>query len=149
MDDAEFERLSTGILDGDLPDWDVLERDTPPESRARVAALRAIAQVSQASRAAQTPPQPERWGGFDLIEPVGHGGYGEVWRAHDPRLDRDMALKLIPAEDEDAENVLSEGRLLARVRHPNVAAIYGAVPVTDPVASDDVRLVLDRSGLQQ
>ena len=126
MDDADFARLSAEILDGNMPDWDALEREAPPEQRGRLDALRAIAQVAAVSRDALRPTQPECWGGFDLIEPVGHGGYGEVWRARDPQLDREIALKLIPAADEDIEDVLREGRLLARIRHPNVAMIFGA-----------------------
>ena len=127
MDDVDFERLSTEILDGHVPDWEALERDTPPDERRRLDALRAVARIAAASREVLANKEPERWGGFELIEPVGHGGYGEVWRAYDPQLDRHIALKLVPAEhDQEAHDVLREGRLLARVRHPNVAAIYGA-----------------------
>jgi Tol biopolymer transport system component len=153
VDDAEFERLSAKILDGEVPDWEALERATPPEQRARLDALRAISQVAAASHTALGERQRERWAGFDLIEPVGHGGYGDVWRAHDPQLDREIALKLIPAEDEDVDDVLREGRLLARIRHPNVATIYGATHVDGEIGvamefigGDDLDTIVRRDG---
>jgi serine/threonine-protein kinase len=53
-----------------------------------------------------------------------------VYRAWDPRLDREVALKLIreqgPRHDSVGSLVIDEGRLLARVRHPNVVTVYGA-----------------------
>jgi len=153
VDDAEFERLSATILDGEAPDWDALERATPPERRGRLDALRVVAQVAARSRDALGPRQTERWAGFDLLDPVGHGGYGEVWRARDPQLDREIALKLIPAGDEDVEDVLREGRLLARIRHPNVAAVYGASYVDGEigvamefVGGDDLDTAVRRDG---
>ncbi len=61
---------------------------------------------------------------------MGEGAYGEVYRAWDTRLDREVALKLLPASfadgDTRATSIIEEGRLLARVRHPNVVTIYGA-----------------------
>ena len=125
MDELLFEQLTRDLLDGRDIDWDALERDTRPDARDRLNALRTVAGIAAAARQKDQDP-PERWGAFELIEPVGLGAYGEVWRARDPHLDRDVALKLLPAED-DAEThaVLHEGRLLARVRHPNIATIYG------------------------
>ena len=70
------------------------------------------------------------WGTFRLLEKVGEGAYGEVYRAWDTRLDREVALKLLPPgfgdEAAPATSIIEEGRLLARVRHPNVVTIYGA-----------------------
>ena len=70
------------------------------------------------------------WGTFRLLEKVGEGAYGEVYRAWDTRLDREVALKLLPPDFGDeaapATSIIEEGRLLARVRHPNVVTIYGA-----------------------
>jgi len=83
-----------------------------------------------------TPAQPEtrhlltrRWGEFVLLEEIGQGSFGTVYQAHDPRLDREVAVKLLrssPADDQLASMLLHEGRTLARVRHPNVIAVYGA-----------------------
>lgn len=69
------------------------------------------------------------WGPLRLLERIGKGGFGEVYRAHDPTLERDVALKLLipgPAWDSDhARRFQEEARKLARVRHPNVLAVHG------------------------
>jgi serine/threonine-protein kinase len=58
---------------------------------------------------------------------VGRGAFGEVFRAWDPRLDREVALKILDADPSTTDSdVIAEGRLLARVRHPNVVVAYGA-----------------------
>jgi Tol biopolymer transport system component len=74
-------------------------------------------------------PQPTRWGEFDLIERVVRRGESEIWRAHDPALDRDIALLVLPAGDADVDDVLRRARLLARVRHQKLATIYGATRI--------------------
>ena len=70
------------------------------------------------------------WGHLRALERIGRGAFGEVYRAWDTRLDREVALKLIDADpaisDGSSSSVIHEGRLLARVRHPNVVTIYGA-----------------------
>lgn len=70
------------------------------------------------------------WGSLRLLEHVGRGAFGDVYRAWDPRLAREVALKLLRRRESvyDALGslVIEEGRLLARVRHPNVVAVYGA-----------------------
>lgn len=133
MDDPLFEQLTRDLLDGRPIDWEALERDTPADARGRLHAFRAVAEIASGARN-QRRTTTERWGPFELIEPIGHGTCGEVWRAHDPHLDRDVALKLLPAEDAlDSDEVLHEGRLLARVRHPNVATIYNVTRVDDEI----------------
>jgi Tol biopolymer transport system component len=70
-----------------------------------------------------------RVGSYEVIAPIGRGGMGEVYRARDSRLDRDVALKALPeGVSEDPERLLRferEARLLAAINHPNIAAIYG------------------------
>jgi serine/threonine-protein kinase len=69
---------------------------------------------------------PARWGDLRLLERVGAGMAGEVFRAYDDRLQREVALKLFyPDHDGTASSALTEGRLLARVRHPNVVTVFG------------------------
>src|SRR5207237_9309532 len=72
----------------------------------------------------------EHWGRLRVLGRVGRGAVGEVCRAWDTRVDREVALKLLPADraagDGPASSIIQEGRLLARVRHPNVVTIYGA-----------------------
>ena len=70
-----------------------------------------------------------RLGVFELIEPIGRGGMGEVYRARDTRLDRDVAIKVLPeAFAHDAERLarfLREAKTLASLNHPNIAIIHG------------------------
>src|SRR5262245_35328021 len=70
-----------------------------------------------------------RIGNYEIREHLGAGGMGEVYRAHDVRLDRDVAIKALPATlAGDADRLARferEARLLASVHHPNIAAIHG------------------------
>jgi serine/threonine-protein kinase len=70
-----------------------------------------------------------RLGVFTLIQEIGRGGMGEVYRARDTKLDRDVAIKVLPeAFAHDAERLarfLREAKTLASLNHPNIAAIYG------------------------
>jgi tetratricopeptide (TPR) repeat protein len=66
-------------------------------------------------------------GRFRVVSPLGRGGMGEVWRAHDPRLGRDVALKVLPEWLESPDSVVRfgrEARALAALNHPNVAQIF-------------------------
>ena len=74
-------------------------------------------------------PSGTRRGPYEILAPLGAGGMGEVYRARDTRLQRDVAIKALPAEfASDAERLARfqrEARLLASLNHPNIAAIYG------------------------
>jgi serine/threonine protein kinase/Flp pilus assembly protein TadD len=69
------------------------------------------------------------WGSFSLLARVGHGGFGEVYRAWDPSLQREVALKLLlpgaVGGEAEYEAMLREARALASVRHPNIVPVYG------------------------
>jgi len=81
---------------------------------------------SPATPAAPKPaPEGPRWGQLVLLDKVGEGAFGEVYRAWDVVLEREVALKLMRAADEDPA-LLREARMLARLRHPNVVTVYGA-----------------------
>ncbi len=77
---------------------------------------------------AMPAPLPERLGPYRIIRELGRGGMGVVLLAHDARLERDIAIKLLPADrgsaDGASERFLSEARTLATVNHPNIATIY-------------------------
>ena len=70
-----------------------------------------------------------RLGPYEIVALVGAGGMGEVYRARDPRLGRDVAIKVLPtAFAEDAERLARferEARLLAALNHSNIAHVYG------------------------
>jgi Flp pilus assembly protein TadD/TolB-like protein len=69
-------------------------------------------------------------GVYEILDPLGAGGMGEVYRARDRKLGRDVALKILPEEfASDPARVARferEARMLAAVNHPGIAAIYGA-----------------------
>ena len=74
-----------------------------------------------------TPGQ--RLGPYAIVAPLGAGGMGEVWRATDTKLQRDVAIKVLPAEVAGDTARLArfrrEAQLLAALNHPNIAAIHG------------------------
>ena len=68
-------------------------------------------------------------GVYEIVSPIGAGGMGEVYRARDTKLDRDVAIKVLPEEfashDERLARFEREAKLLASLNHPNIASIYG------------------------
>jgi Tol biopolymer transport system component/predicted Ser/Thr protein kinase len=73
-----------------------------------------------------------RLGHYEIVEPLGAGGMGEVYLARDTRLSRDVAVKVLPPEmAADAERLArfeQEARALAALNHPNIAQVYGLEP---------------------
>ena len=68
-------------------------------------------------------------GQYTIVEHIGAGGMGEVYRARDEKLDRDVAIKMLPDEfardPERLDRFEREAKLLAAVNHPNIAVIHG------------------------
>jgi serine/threonine-protein kinase len=134
--------LAGAVLDGTPIDWADAESAADEAIRPVLAELKVLATLADVHR-----PQPHQgtierltastdqdgtltyWGHLRALERIGCGAFGEVYRAWDTRLDREVALKLIsadPAVSAGSSSRIHEGRLLARVRHPNVVTIYGA-----------------------
>ena len=70
-----------------------------------------------------------RFGGYEVVSALGAGGMGEVYRARDPKLEREVAIKVLPeafAEDEERlARFEREAKALAALNHPNVATVHG------------------------
>ena len=129
---------------GDRADWELLESSGDLDSSTRralkdlerIAAFsRDLQPTSTGSGPAGPPPAPvappfERWRDLTLLEAIGAGAWGEVWRAWDVTLHREVALKFLVSSggSQDAKSsadLLTEARALARVRHPNIVTVFG------------------------
>jgi len=125
-------------------DWDSEESSASEEERALVRHLKIISQVAsahhevhQSSRFADNGPEthvqdfpPKTWGSLEILEQIGVGAFGTVFRAREPQLGRDVALKLFHAwrldPSRQTTRIIEEGRRLAHVHHQNVVTVYGA-----------------------
>jgi serine/threonine-protein kinase len=135
--------LLAAVADGQPVPWDGIRTGDPVADGKSVRVLRTIAGVAEVHRTAGAesepvweparPMRPEgvrRWGPFTLLERLGQGAFADVYRAHDPNLDRDVALKLFRTDrvagSERRTRLLREARTLARVRNEHVVQVYGA-----------------------
>ena len=70
-----------------------------------------------------------RLGPYEIVSALGAGGMGEVYRARDTKLNRDVAIKVLPdsfaSDPERLARFKREAQILASLNHPNIAAIYG------------------------
>jgi eukaryotic-like serine/threonine-protein kinase len=131
-----LDRLAQAVSDGDAVDWAVAESHAPLAERRLVRELRVVSEIANLHRTFRedrlertTELASQRvWAHLTLQETIGTGAYGTVYRAWDPQLDREVALKLISElnQADHAKAVVDEGRLLARVRHRGVVTVYGA-----------------------
>lgn len=144
--DDPLDKLAGSVSDGNRIDWDGVETDTDGE--AQIEALREVARIAEFSRNLQRSPdstsagvphdtqhtrgaaRPQRWGDLTLLERIGVGASGEVWRAWDATLQRDVALKFLQMRRMESSGaalatLLDEARALARVRHRGVVVVYG------------------------
>jgi serine/threonine protein kinase len=140
LGDDLYDELAGAIADGEPIDWAAAESSGPIHDGGLVDGLKLIESVAvlhrglaSSSGSAGALPAIDgerRWGHLRVLDRIGGGAFGEVYRAWDERLDREVALKLLPAragEGEPGANpIIEEGRAMARVRHPNVVTLYGA-----------------------
>lgn len=126
----ELERLAARIADDEPVTW-----PAAAGGGQALQGLREMEQLVQGFRhlqvsavAPRTPTSNRfRFGALTVLEPLGSGTQGDVWRAYDPLLDMQVALKLRKIESGTlAHDFLEEGRRLARVRQANIVSIYGA-----------------------
>ncbi len=99
-----------------------------------------------------------RLGLYEILAPLGAGGMGEVYRATDTKLGREVAIKVLPSEvSSDSERLARfqrEAHLLASLNHPNIAAIYGLEEadgkpflVLELVEGEDLKQRLERGAI--
>ena len=151
MDASDNDRLigvAAQISNSEEVDWERVEQEPSDASTTQVVReLRVLERIAEFHRSdlpsdASTPgreaPRPAAlgtWGHLSLRELIDKGAYGSVYRAHDPNLQTDVALKLVTLGDDRVKSPrpLKEARLLARVRHANVVHVYGADVLDDRV----------------
>ena len=79
-----------------------------------------------------------RLGPYEILAPIGAGGMGEVWKARDTRLRREVAIKVLPnALSQDPDRLArfeQEAKALASLNHPRIATIYGLEESVDGMA---------------
>lgn len=131
---AELLKLAAAVADGDRIAADD-EKYKSGRSDGALSGLRMIAALSQRLGTLQPDllkARPARqaqfqWGHLDVIEPLGSGTSAEVFRAYDPLLDVEVALKLSRPNlgRRATAEWISEARGLARLRHPNVVTVHG------------------------
>jgi tRNA A-37 threonylcarbamoyl transferase component Bud32 len=148
MPDNVIDRAIEGVSDGVAVDWAALESGAANEAdRECLHWLHLLGQIEELHRT--TPddlestdtasttverslaaPEAivEMWGRYELREMIGEGSFGAVYRAWDPQLESELAIKILHQKTTDARlkaNLLAEGRALARIRHPNVVRVLG------------------------
>ncbi len=132
-DKQDLEKIAAGIADDAALDWRLLAKLDPDAAEAGDG-LRELSQLAQVFRGLQlkserAAPDPVqfRFAGLDVLQQLGRGAEGEVWRAYDPMLDQEVALKLRHVDSDTlSHHFLAEGRRLAKLRHPNIVSVYGA-----------------------
>lgn len=138
-----YERLLSALADDAPAEWNA-ERDAFAAGEPkRFAPLQELSRIAEFHRALQRAPQaqgaPEiaEWGPLLLLERLAAGARSEVWRAWDPAMRREVALKRIdagPLSGTAAEGaLLDEARAAARVSHPHVVVVHGVARHGDRV----------------
>lgn len=136
--------VAASVADGQPVDWDRPAALTDRERRL-LQHLRVIDSLATVYRslplevgedestasAAELGPDGPRWGRLLLLDRIGQGVSGDVFRAWDGELQREVALKLLHVDGISSDaaanaRVLQEARRLARVRHPHIVHVYGA-----------------------
>src|SRR4029077_14802640 len=98
--------------------------DAPPRTLGLAGDIAAVTTVTSLS-----PP------GYELLDEIGHGGMGVVYRAREVALDRDVAVKLLseryPAGSPAAQRFLSEARITGQLQHPGIPAVHQVGTLAD------------------
>jgi eukaryotic-like serine/threonine-protein kinase len=114
--------VAGSISDGEAVDWPELRRRVAATDSTVLEELQILDGIAHVHRT--------EWGALEIIEPIGHGSFGTVYRAFDRDLLRAVALKVTRPQGDgvpfDPERLVREARRLARIKHPNVVAVFSA-----------------------
>ena len=147
--EAVFDRALEEIADGNHVDWNLSDSGAVDEDeRECLKWLKVLGDIAELHRsthesfdeleAVRSGPAPSppgvpaeaavsTWGRYQLVEKVGEGSFGNVYRAWDPKLEREVAVKILHPHIADTgvtERLVREGRALARIRHSNVVSVF-------------------------
>ncbi len=137
-DEAQLDRIAKDLADGKVIDWEGSAQSNVKKSPL-IDQLNAIEKISKAYGIHVKRNKSEnatlkasvlfKWGHLHVLEKIGEGSFGEVFRAYDSVLDRDVALKLLKQErlaPVQSRAFIQEARRLAKIRNRHVLAIHGA-----------------------
>jgi len=120
--------IAASISDGAPIEWEQVSQQVAGDGESVLDELRLLERIANLRQGAQAG-DPRTWAHFLILGRLGGGSYGDVYRAHDTKLQCEVALKLMRHDGDSPANVfrvLKEARHLARVRHANVVAVHGA-----------------------
>lgn len=126
-------KLSAQIADGSTVDWSDAQGLSPTLREQ----LRQIELLAGGFHGDSTQPDADapamvlaagdRFGPLLIRGVLGRGSFGQVYRAWDAELEREVALKLVASHRRSRDEILREARLMARIDHPNVLKVFGAL----------------------
>ena len=140
MSNDELEKLSNDLTDGKVINWSKVNKVSGAEQSVlnQLNAIEKIANVfasnhQQSINNKQNTQAKQKhlfeWGHLQVVEKIGEGSFGQVYRAYDPILERNVALKIFKQDcfsSLQSRAFIQEAKRLAKVRNENVLAIHGA-----------------------
>jgi serine/threonine-protein kinase len=126
------------LVRGESPDWSAADAVMSEDDRKSLRELELLVASASEQPGAETQDyspamssgaplmtRRRRWGSFELLERIGIGSVGTVWRSRDS-LEREVAVKLLRSDRTHRDHLLGEAKRLAKIRHANVVHVYGA-----------------------
>jgi len=130
--DPQLLSIAGSISDRESVNWDDLPKELRADQAAIVEQLRFVESVARLGE-----DTPAMWGPYAIVGEIGRGAFGTVYRAYDPELRREVALKVVrpvqPDAPFDSERAVGEARAVARINHPNVVRVFRVDRVGDEI----------------